>query len=336
MNSRTILNKQTDRQNRFITVQILRIIACLGVFLVHFGQRVNLTGGIRTITDFGRYGVQLFLIICGFLAAKGILDRKISYGRYLLKRAIRILPLYYLSILWFFITESILNGYLHQIPFDDKGLYWLRYIFLLNGFVNSDTYFWSNLGITWTIPLFVWFYLIIPLVLTKLKGIKQASIASIGIAVITIIANHFYSCNVLSYFWIFFLRVISYCAVKFLMSIEFSAAFQVIALVFFVIGRDDYGYCFLFAGILLAFVSIETRIHLPQRINNIINYIDEHTYTLYLVHGIVFCSLIDRLNIEYWQKGILAVLLSVIGTLLVYRFYEKPIQKWLTNKIVLK
>jgi len=47
-------------KERNIFIQIIRIIACLLVFVVHFGQRMEFNGIVRVFTDFGKYGVQLF------------------------------------------------------------------------------------------------------------------------------------------------------------------------------------------------------------------------------------------------------------------------------------
>ena len=170
-----LTNKQT---NRLLFIQILRVAACILVFLVHFGQRLELTSFIRQITNFGEYGVQLFFIISGYLAAYGLSDKKnISIKKYYIKKAIRILPLYYLVIAYYFVSENILNQFVHHIPVDTAGLGWFRYLFLLNGFIDNDTYFWSNLGITWTIPIFIFFYLIAPFLFKWIIDLKTAIIA---------------------------------------------------------------------------------------------------------------------------------------------------------------
>lgn len=57
---------QTINKNKGI--QVLRVLACVGVFAVHFGQRMQLDGIVRNITDFGSQGVRLFFIISGYLA----------------------------------------------------------------------------------------------------------------------------------------------------------------------------------------------------------------------------------------------------------------------------
>ena len=55
-------------KNKNRGIQVLRVLAALGVFAVHFGQRMELSGILRNITDFGRYGVHLFFIISGYLS----------------------------------------------------------------------------------------------------------------------------------------------------------------------------------------------------------------------------------------------------------------------------
>ena len=136
------MGKMLLNKPRNVSIQLLRVCACILVFVVHFGQRVGLSGTLRLFTDFGRFGVQLFFLISGFLAAKAICDNpEIDVKKYYLKRAIAILPLYYLVIFYYFITENILNHFVSVIPPDDLGLGWFRYLFLLNGVLNSYTSF---------------------------------------------------------------------------------------------------------------------------------------------------------------------------------------------------
>lgn len=321
-------------RGRYVSIQLLRILACLGVFCVHFGQRVDLTGRIRIITDFGRYGVHVFFIISGFLAAKGLVGREIKTGAYYYKRAVHILPLYFLSILYFFVTENFLEPYLHQIPPDAAGLGWLRYLFFLNGFIKSDTYFWSNLGITWTIPIFVVFYLTAPMILRHIHSFSSGCMIAGTVILLTRELSEIYSCTVFGSLYVFYFGVIAYCAIKYGYAIPTALFFQLLAIVMIVFNKTEYMYVSLFSGIAILLVMMEDQLNLPSRVAKWIDYIDQRTYTLYLVHGMVFCSFIDRLYLldsPFWVRGILAVTLSTIGTILVYRFYEKPVQSWLTK-----
>jgi len=323
------------RTKRNVSIQILRIIACLLVFIVHFGQRTHIKGTARLITEFGKYGVQLFFIISGLLAAMG-LQKKEKIATYYKKRIINILPLYYIVILWYFITENILNKYFHHIPIDIDGLGWFRYIYLLNGFIPNDTYFWSNLGITWTIPIFVFFYLVIPFIMKIMKNYKTSFIIMTLIFLISNKLNNIYPCVIFENISYFFIGTFIYFCWK-ENKLKFSSLFfLILSIIYTILGKINY--YFVFAAIIS--ILLENEIILSNKSQKIINKLDGYTYTMYLVHGIVFCSLIDKLpmfqiTLSNFKIGVIAIVLSIVGTIIVHDFIEKPIQKSLT-KLMLK
>lgn len=333
-----MISKNSQSQTkRLFSIQILRVIACLGVFIVHFGQRVNLSGTVRTITDFGRYGVQLFFIISGFLAAKTLVNPDVRITTYYKKRMIHILSLYYLVILWYFITENIMNHYFFHIPIDETGLGWFRYVFLLNGFVNNDTYFWSNLGITWTIPIFCFFYLIAPWIIRRIKNCKQSFVLLVAIILLSKAVTLFYACSIFENITYFFIGITAFFFFKDNKPLYGILISQILSILCIIFNDILYAYSFIFVGILLLMVTIENDIYVTPFICKTVNMIDEHSYTLYLVHGVVFCSLIDRLgtfSIPNFVVGIIAISLSFVGTFIIHRWIEIPIHKYLTKKLI--
>lgn len=155
-------------------IKILRVISCIGVLTVHLGQRMELTGSISLITNFGQYGVFFFFLISGYLIASSYE----KYGKqhvfkFIIKKILRVLPLYYAVVTWFYITDTFL---FHFYVTDETGVGWKRYFLFLNGFIQpgQDPYgYWSNLGASWTIPCFVFAYLFVPVYLhlmNKLRG----------------------------------------------------------------------------------------------------------------------------------------------------------------------
>ncbi len=302
------------------------------VFVVHFGQRVGLSGAVRTFTDFGAYGVQLFLLISGFLACKTFFaNSNKNIREYYKKRMIAILPLYYLVIIYYFVSENILNSIIDVIPADELGLRWLRYIFLLNGFLNSDTYFWSNLGITWTIPIFMFFYLIAPWLLRKANSVMYTVFVWFIIFTTTQVLDEIYTCKIFSYLHILFLGAVIYACVHKKRD-KFALVFLLLSSICMIIlHQSEYAYVFIFACLILVLVSID-KINLPDWLQTIVNILDKYSYTLYLMHGVVFCSLIDRLNILGVSKiliAVLAIIGTVVATWFVGKYIEKPIQKLL-------
>ncbi len=127
-------------QTKLFQYQYLELLHVQEFFYVIYDRGLHWGGVIRNFTDFGRFGVHLFFILSGFLAANS-LNKNNKLLHYYKKRIITILPLYYFVILYYFITENILNIYFHHIPSDTIGLRWLRYLFILNRFIKSNTYF---------------------------------------------------------------------------------------------------------------------------------------------------------------------------------------------------
>lgn len=326
-----------------INVQILRVFACLGVFLVHFGQRMSLTGTVRTITEFGKYGVELFIILSGYLAFLS-LNKKNSGGGiidYYKKRSIRLLPLYFIIILYYLLTELFIWK---SIPTDELKLNWFRYIFLLNGFVGSETYFWGNLGITWTIPLFAFFYLIAPFLNKIIKNVWQTLIlfaiayllGAISIRYLQIGANRTLSWfNNFIYLKYFCLGIIIYFIEKGNYNIQGIALFAIVCIPFAVFELVEMQYAIIFCIIFIASNMLDFS-KMPKKVSKIINLLDEYSYTLYLGHGIVFCGIIDKVNMPKYLVACVAVFGTIIITFVLRKLIEKPAQKLLTKILFYK
>lgn len=92
MSQKIVTNvKSTERG-----IQFLRILACVGVFICHFGQRLHLERwsiNLYNFTQLGRYGVELFFVISGYLVCFS-LSKKQTVLQFYKMRAI----LYYLYI----------------------------------------------------------------------------------------------------------------------------------------------------------------------------------------------------------------------------------------------
>ena len=103
-----------------------------------------------------------------------------------------------------------------------------------------------------------------------------------------------------------------------------------------ILGNTTLVYVFVFSCILLAMVGFDV-LSLPKWLNKIINILDQYSYTLYLMHGVIFCSILDRLNALGVSK-IIIVAVAIVGTFLatmiVGKLIEKPIQRFLRNKLI--
>lgn len=125
----------------------IRGLAILGVLLYHgfyFTRDLSIYSSWHKIflktMAVGQYGVDLFFILSGFLIT-GILlntrDRKDYYRRFYLRRALRILPAYYLTLLILVVFKLTTKGFLWM------SLLYSSNLSLLFGIPMSYTVLWS-------------------------------------------------------------------------------------------------------------------------------------------------------------------------------------------------
>lgn len=168
---------------RSLLLDALRIFAITLVFLAHFGQILNWDAGnffgVKNFyyVSFGGLGVSLFLVLSGILAGLGESGKKSGYFSYMLKKVLRIYPLYWLSVpiamLGYMLGEWVLDGNFPKL--------------FPNGFgadlVGSLTGFYTWMGLwggpynspSWFIGLIMVMYALFPLLYIAIK--KQPHIA---------------------------------------------------------------------------------------------------------------------------------------------------------------
>lgn len=145
---------------RFPRIEALRGIAALSVLLFHAGA----IGGFGSLGGAGDYvahldiGVPLFFVISGFLLYRPFASARlagtpaIAVPAYLGRRALRILPAYWvaLSVLaWVFAMPDVFSGE------------WWRYYGLVQ--IYDPQTFDHGLGVAWTLCIEASFYLSLPL-----------------------------------------------------------------------------------------------------------------------------------------------------------------------------
>lgn len=149
----------------------LRAVAALAVFGVHYNQIVRLDYhlgpfSIYTLLANGNHGVSLFFSLSGFLLSLPFwqaLANRTSFPdvrTYLLRRAVRILPAYYLAL-----TALIFLGNLWRIP-DARVDILLHYTFLFN---YTEFSIFSINPPFWTLAVEAQFYLLLPCIFMVIR-----------------------------------------------------------------------------------------------------------------------------------------------------------------------
>lgn len=145
-------------------LDVLRILAALMVLTVHTGQLT----GLEDQTAFGANGVILFFILSGYLTQIS-LERTSDISAYYRRRALRILPLYWLTLAVRYLYDMVFAlaaGVPAAEIFSLQGVCgprWLRYVFFLQMWIPSDDWMlWNNRNVLWTMSAFAFFYLAAP------------------------------------------------------------------------------------------------------------------------------------------------------------------------------
>ncbi len=149
------------------SLQVLRVIACLGVLGVHLAQNVSFPEPIGRFLSFGSQGPYFFFIISGYFMMTSRDLARNDWKQYLKKRAIRIIPLYYSVLGLYFATYLVGESFgIQGLQIESKaGLWtwnWLRYFCGVNLILPANEQIWENMGAMWSVSCFVIFYLMAP------------------------------------------------------------------------------------------------------------------------------------------------------------------------------
>lgn len=98
-------------KKRISSIQYLRGLASLGVVLCHYGSGLTNYPKLSKVFNFGQTGVQVFFLISGFIVVYSLINSNYHTSqlfRFLLRRATRIDPPYFVTILLTLVLFRIL------------------------------------------------------------------------------------------------------------------------------------------------------------------------------------------------------------------------------------
>jgi peptidoglycan/LPS O-acetylase OafA/YrhL len=151
----------------------LRGCAILAVLLLHFTSALGSPAGtparvVKQVFGVGWVGVDLFFVLSGFLIT-GILadarDTPHRYRTFYVRRALRILPLYYGFVLLLFVVPALVGARAYTTSPADQLPYWL-YLQNFRPLTNQALNFAGHL---WSLAIEEQFYLAWPLVVFTLS-----------------------------------------------------------------------------------------------------------------------------------------------------------------------
>ncbi len=175
-------------------LDVFRLIATVQVFLGHVITHFEMNSAPVSAVYFLR-GVPILFALCGFLAAKSL--EKYSTGKWLINRAIRILPAFWICII---LNTTVILLIYPQKPTIVESLIYFATQFLGLNFYTGDWLRGYGVGVPngvlWTISTQIQFFLLAPLFKKVFKKISFKK----GLAFIGTLSLFPLLCNLISSF----------------------------------------------------------------------------------------------------------------------------------------
>lgn len=182
---------------KYSYIDSLRGFAVLAVILVHTGLRFdNLPQWLKSITDHGARGVQLFFVLSALTLFLSMKQRSAtgqdSKLDFYIRRFFRIAPMFYLAAFVYSARDLLLNKYTSGGYPDFDPFNFVSTLLLVTNQFNPS---WINSVVPggWSITVEMSFYLMVPFLFFKIKTLKGA----INLTLITFLIA--FICNAIFY-----------------------------------------------------------------------------------------------------------------------------------------
>lgn len=153
-------------KNEINLIALLRVMATMGVLVVHLNQRIPLPGICGQIASCGADGVKAYFLFTGYLVMHSWQSRK-SIKDYWRKRLGRTLPIYYV---WLIVLIIFRFEWITADPFAiPRAILMLEYLA-----PPTVSYSYCAMDLLGVMAIFMMFYLAIPFIAKWVKSINSA------------------------------------------------------------------------------------------------------------------------------------------------------------------
>jgi len=169
--------EKASNMHRSAAMDGVRGLAVLTVFLSHTAGRQQALTPFLQFQGIGLIGVYLFFVLSGYLLASNLIDESRKYGHisvknFLIRRFLRIAPLYYLVISLVFLYQQYTGQqYPAFLHITDSWSSYFRHLL----FIKGD-------GVFWTVPTEFVFYLGLPFVVIFLLSTSRTGFRLVCVA----------------------------------------------------------------------------------------------------------------------------------------------------------
>ena len=314
------------------TIDSLRGVASLGVCVFHLTVCTDpaflpARDGLRAAGALGRYGVEAFFVISGFVIPWSLWRagyKPGGYPRFIARRLVRLDPPYVLSILatlllnW---VSTLAPGY-RGAPFRIDPVQVILHLGYVNVFFGFD---WLNV-VFWSLAIEFQYYLFIGLVfpLLALRSDARRGLVLLGLGGLAFVLPS--EAFLFHYMMLFIMGILTFQLRSGLLGRNRYLAMMALATVLAVESLGPLRAAIaLGTALLVAFAEIRSRA---------LAFLGAISYSLYLLHTQIGGRVINlSLRFEVPPELKIAVVLLAIGASLgaawlFWRFVERPAQRW--------
>lgn len=316
------------KKNKLDSLILLRAIAVLAVCFCHFGYALYAENAYNDLFvffyDYGKYGVQIFFVVSGFVIPLSLHMARYSiayYFHFLLKRLIRLHPPY-LAALAITLLISSLSYRIRDIAYPETVESVVASLFYFHFPVDNPVF--------WTLAVEAEYYLFIGLFYIVIIKLPKIHVLIFTPALILLsqsqLADYILFFSYVIYFLIGILGFMIY-------KNQGSKTLNVIALITLL--PLTYVLCGITEAI-VASATIGFILWYQHSAGQAVNFVGEISYSLYLIHFPIGIKFINFLN-PYFSpanKWVLFIITSFVVTFLSWLFYkifEKPFAKLSTK-----
>lgn len=335
------------KTKRILELDALRALSCLNLLLFHFTyvyqNKYGFASPLGFAFPYGKYGVQLFFMLSGFVNAMTLLKKR-KPGGFLVARCIRILPSYWLVIclnVWLFALVPMF----HATATPELAAANLTTMPNLLGFENMEP-------VTWTLQVEMLFYcfLMITLVLGLLDRPLTTMMVAMSVCLVACTGFDWFSNHYPQSAWnsrfdfidqLFFLRHLPLFSMGILLHEIRSkrgnkwwlmAGILISAVVFHGIDLRDHNP--LATALLFGMLALSAYGKIPVLRFKPLIYISTISYSLYLFHNNLGClamKQMENLGCPPLATVVLGTLFAIgIGSAITF-WFERPISAYLNR-----
>ncbi|SDQ01646.1 Peptidoglycan/LPS O-acetylase OafA/YrhL, contains acyltransferase and SGNH-hydrolase domains [Mucilaginibacter sp. OK268] len=319
-----------ETKNKIYVLSFLRGLAVLLVCFCHFGYPLtiknnNLSGLFLAFLNYGKYGVNIFFVISGFIIPLSMDKAMYSikyYLKFLGKRAMRLHPPYLAALALTLIIVAISNKIKH-VPFPESTVSIIQSCFYLHIVQNNPVF--------WTLQIEAEYYIFMGVYFVLLKSSPKLTICLSIPLFMFLSQTHLVSyVGLLDYLIFFLIGTIGYL----IYNNENLDRLEILCITALVI------FSFAFYELPAAIVALLTILFIlfyKGKVNKAFDFTGEISYSLYLIHYPIGTKLlylaIKHIAPRYYPLLFIAPFLVLIPlAALFWRFIENPFAKF-SNRI---